>query len=464
MKRSLFTVISCALFITTMHLLADSHSDGRDRFDGWTGLKFDATGYFRLEKTDDRWWFVTPEGNAFLSQGLNHVGPGWVSSDPWRKRLGLVEGHSQNEFLQAMVRRVDSDMKAFGLNTLGAHNQTDWFEQADGPFVPYLKQLYFVNIASWMRSTPDKYVDVFTKEFADFCRQYANDHVAPYREDPYLLGYTLCSVPVLTEMDAERWHGGWVGTYLPTWPRALQNLGAEAPGKKVYVETVKEIYRERIKDFNTTYGTSFSSFDELLKTERWRWREDIVVPQKQQDDDLAFLLKILNRYWKVATEAIRSQDPNHLIWGNKLGANTDISNEVVALSSQYMDLNFMGIYGSYDLHEKVMKRWRQVSEKPFVSGDMDFAVPSKVAPHPTGPHAIDQEERARMFEDFIYRVYAQKDFVGMHWCGWLENPVSRPVNPGVQHTGLFDEHGTPYQPMLEAFSKFRTELYQVHAR
>ena len=188
-------------------------------------------------------------------------------------------------------------------------------------------------------------------QFANFCRQYAKEHVAPYREDPYLLGYTLCSVPVLTEMDAERWHGGWVGTYLPTWPRVLQNLGAEAPGKRVYVETTRRIYKGRIKDFNTTYKTAFSSFDDLLKAERWRWREDIVVPRKQQDDDLAFLLKILDRYWQVATKAIRSQDPNHLIWGNKLGANTDIPNEVVALSSQYMDLNFMGIYGSYDLHE-----------------------------------------------------------------------------------------------------------------
>jgi len=27
---------------------------------------FEATGYFRMEK-DERWWMVTPDGNAFLS-------------------------------------------------------------------------------------------------------------------------------------------------------------------------------------------------------------------------------------------------------------------------------------------------------------------------------------------------------------------------------------------------------------
>jgi len=43
-----------------------------DRFGGWTGKKFKASGFFRAEK-DERWWLVTPEGNAFLSFGINHL-------------------------------------------------------------------------------------------------------------------------------------------------------------------------------------------------------------------------------------------------------------------------------------------------------------------------------------------------------------------------------------------------------
>ena len=45
-----------------------------DRFGGWKGKKFKATGFFRVEK-DERWWLVTPEGNAFLSFGINHIHP-----------------------------------------------------------------------------------------------------------------------------------------------------------------------------------------------------------------------------------------------------------------------------------------------------------------------------------------------------------------------------------------------------
>ena len=39
----------------------------RDQYGGWTGRKFEATGFFRLEKTPDRWWLVTLEGRAVVT-------------------------------------------------------------------------------------------------------------------------------------------------------------------------------------------------------------------------------------------------------------------------------------------------------------------------------------------------------------------------------------------------------------
>ena len=53
----------------------------RDRFGGWTGLKFDATGFFRTEHDGRRWWLVTPEGHAFISWGVNHYHSGWWAQD-----------------------------------------------------------------------------------------------------------------------------------------------------------------------------------------------------------------------------------------------------------------------------------------------------------------------------------------------------------------------------------------------
>ena len=68
-----------------------SGSGELDGFGGWTGKTFAATGFFRVEK-DDRWWLVSPEGNAFLSFGINHLHPDLWNQDynreAWKARLG----------------------------------------------------------------------------------------------------------------------------------------------------------------------------------------------------------------------------------------------------------------------------------------------------------------------------------------------------------------------------------------
>tara|TARA_B110000116_G_C16244563_1_gene319570 strand:+ start:173 stop:475 length:303 start_codon:yes stop_codon:yes gene_type:complete len=74
--------IRYGLAATAAHPLSQYHGlNGAqhelDRFGGWTGKGFEATGYFRMEK-DERWWMVTPDGNAFLSFGINHLFPGRV--------------------------------------------------------------------------------------------------------------------------------------------------------------------------------------------------------------------------------------------------------------------------------------------------------------------------------------------------------------------------------------------------
>ncbi|MDE7127353.1 MAG: hypothetical protein K2O58_05610, partial [Bacteroidales bacterium] len=51
------------------------------RYGGYMQRQVDATGYFRIEQIDGRWWFVDPEGYLFISVGvycLNVGGGGMV--------------------------------------------------------------------------------------------------------------------------------------------------------------------------------------------------------------------------------------------------------------------------------------------------------------------------------------------------------------------------------------------------
>ncbi|WP_426237943.1 beta-galactosidase [Pseudomonas sp. TWP3-2] len=56
--------------------LAERDKSSLDKFGGWSkGPAFKASGFFRTEKRDGRWYLVTPEGHPFYSLGVNTVSP-----------------------------------------------------------------------------------------------------------------------------------------------------------------------------------------------------------------------------------------------------------------------------------------------------------------------------------------------------------------------------------------------------
>ncbi|WP_339476628.1 beta-galactosidase [Pseudomonas fluorescens] len=56
--------------------LAEREKSSLDKFGGWSkGPAFKASGFFRTEKRNGRWYLVTPEGHPFYSLGVNTVSP-----------------------------------------------------------------------------------------------------------------------------------------------------------------------------------------------------------------------------------------------------------------------------------------------------------------------------------------------------------------------------------------------------
>lgn len=44
-----------------------------DQYGGITSVKGEKTGFFHLEKINDREWFITPEGHGFVPVGISHI-------------------------------------------------------------------------------------------------------------------------------------------------------------------------------------------------------------------------------------------------------------------------------------------------------------------------------------------------------------------------------------------------------
>lgn len=114
-----------------------------DSFGGWKGKKLTKTGFFHTENDGKRWWFVTPEGNAFLSFGINHYHSGWWIQDYnreyWNKTFG-ADKSGDEQWVKGFRKVAGADMKRLGINSLGWHTDAPTLtDQPYGAVVPYLR-------------------------------------------------------------------------------------------------------------------------------------------------------------------------------------------------------------------------------------------------------------------------------------------------------------------------------------
>ena len=449
------------------HLSASSSAADNelDRFGGWAGKKFEATGFFRVEK-DDRWWLVTPDGNAFLSFGINHLHTDlWnqeYNRNAWKARLGLNDLHGSG-FRTELKAWFLQTCREYGFNTVGVHTSLD-VVNTPGPSMPYVQPIHFVNIPHWKTEIPDdNFVDVFADEFARHCDRLASEIAARARDDPFLLAYAMTDCPLLTEEDCRERPdviGGARRESRIGWPRRLRNLGGQAPGKLAYVETMRDVYRGKIGDFNATYGTRFDSFGALATAEQWRTRTDLSNGNETRDN-VEFLKRVVAKYYQTARDAIRRHDSNHLFFGDKINANTDSLDTVLPITSQYTDIVFYQMYARYEVQRPGLDRWSELVDKPMINGDSAFTMITATMPRPFGPVADSLEQRVAWTVEFFRSAFARPEFVGWHYCGLIDASSRVPRKLDRQHSGLLDGYGEPYPLLKDALGECTAEMYQL---
>ncbi len=144
---------------------------GYGRYGGYKGTQAKATGFFRVEQIDRRWWFVDPEGHLFLSTGVNGTpggGAGFGSGDAG-----------------ASAERTNRRLNSWGMTT-------------GGPGRPGTVFLRWPRSASFL-GLPD----VYSAEFAAGIDAAANTQCSPHKDDPLVIGYFVGNEPPWNGREAE---------------------------------------------------------------------------------------------------------------------------------------------------------------------------------------------------------------------------------------------------------------------
>ena len=176
-----------------------------DQYGGWAGgPRLEATGFFRTEKVDGKWWLVDPEGHLFFSLGVCSVYPGLPtkvsgresyfagrtdSSDFWPVYENLARKYGK-DWRPPYAETTQRRFRAWGLNTIGNWNHHYICNLRRTPYCLCIDFSSKTVSPTWDgskahgRAVPD----VDSPKFAADLAAQAEKWAATMKDDPWCLG------------------------------------------------------------------------------------------------------------------------------------------------------------------------------------------------------------------------------------------------------------------------------------
>ncbi|MBS7634351.1 beta-galactosidase [Candidatus Bathyarchaeota archaeon] len=418
-----------------------------DDYGGVTHLHGNATGFFHVEKIYGKFWLVDPEGNLFISKGVNHVDYWGDYSPP----LGYspYNGYVSEKYGSAdkWAEEAVSRLRKWGFNTIGAWSSRETYDKG----MPYT---IILNIAlnagaSWLTGNV---ADYFSREFEETAEKIAREECAPRREDRHLIGYFI---------DNElRWAADWRSSNELFDDYML--LPPEAEGKKALVKFLREKYGE-ISSLNRVWGTSFSSFDDLL-LEREAPKVSAV-----DIDRRGFLRIIAEQYFKLTYNIIKKYDPNHLILGCRFAYKPP--NEVLYSCIGYTDVLSVNCYTnpySNDLELRIMdlKEIYRITCLPIMITEFSFKAMDSGLPNSKGAGVPvkTQAERAKYYEEYAKAMIKQPFIIGYHWFQYSDQPYEGRFDGENSNFGLVTIRDEPWETLVQKATIVNLEAELAHLK
>ncbi len=458
----------------TAELKAAPRPADRDGYGGWaSGPKRQATGWFRTEKIDGKWWLVTPDGRLFFSNGVDCVGPGeytfidgrdrwfeWLPEDagPYGRFIARQEGvHSMAEaiggkgrtfsfYCANLVRKHGSDwrrewersgearLRAWGFNTVGNWSDWDFMSRARIPFtasggVSGTSRRIEGGGGYWA-----KMVDVFDPGFPAAAEEGLSGVAQRFAKDPFCIGY--------------------FGDNEISWDAVERGPLASPPDQPCRVAQVAALKAKyaTVEKLNAAWGTSAASWEAL------RVPESPNAACRGDLDD--FIHAFARRYFEVCKAVFRKHAPNQLYLGCRFAwaprpavrACAEVA-DVVSFNIYQGAVNPADFTGANDLG------------KPILIGEFHFGALDRGMFHEGLGPRVSQQERAEAYLTYVRSVADCPSFVGCHWFQYIDEPLTGRWFDGENYNiGLVDVTDTPYPELIAAARKAHAEVYARHSK
>ncbi len=452
---------------------------GWDTYGGWMdGPQLRATGFFRVEKYQGRWWLVDPDGSLFWSHGVDCVR--WSSgATPIADRVHYFEpfpaaGTPEAKFLgqqtwapkgyyqrfqgrpfetfnftgvnvlrkygpngaAAFAQMAHARLSSWGMNTIGNWSDADIYLLRKTPYVATCSSSgRDVRQIEGSTGYWGKFPDPFHPGFRASLRRALDQEQGKAAGDPWCLGFF-----VHNEL-------GW-GDETSLAVAALASP-ADQPAKEAFLGDLKTKY-VTIERLNAAWGTKHASWNALSAATE--------PPDKQKagEDLKAFYTRLAEEYFRTCREEVQRAAPKQLYLGCRFAW---VNDRAAQAAAKYCDVI------AYNLYKRDIAEFRPPAgiDKPVIVGEFHFGALDRGLFHPGLQKTANQQERAAMYKSYVQGALRNPAIVGTHWFQYGDQATTGRGDGENYQIGFLDICDTPYPETIAACREAGYSMYAHRA-
>ncbi len=383
-----------------------------------------ATGFFRTEYIEGRWWVIDPDGYRNIQAVINSLRPG--TSERNRERLKATYGDTDGW----LAATVDS-LHRYGFTGAGSWSENDRLarlnQEKDYRFT-YTPNLNFMSTYGKKRGGtyqlpgntgyPNQTIFAFDPDFEAFCDAHAQQ-LATYATDRNLFGiFSDNELPIgLKNLEG----------YL-----ALEN--PEDPG--------------------------------LLAAQAWLAARRKTASEITDADRADFAGYVADTYYGKVAAAIRKYAPNHLYLGSRLHGGAKGIIPVMKAAGKHCDIVSINYYGVWTPERHLMQQWAMYADKPFMITEfytkaMDAGLANTTG---AGYTVHNQTDKGHAYQHFCLALLESRSCVGWHFFKYQDNdPTAKDVDPSNidSNKGIVDNEYRYYPALMAAMEELHANRYAL---
>ena len=391
-----------------------------DKYGGIASLTYDATGWFRVQKIDGRWWMIDPLGHPFLAASVGEFMVG--GSARQQQALSTTFGTTPRWAAAEMTWIRSNGFTALGRgnsNTVRIiPNRIPYCVYA-GPMTSYVRHLKNDLKYNIPTNTPI----VFDSGYDEYLSSLS--WLTQYADDPYCIGIF-------------------------------------ADNELYWTDDLLKIYLERLPSGDKNRTTAQEWLDER------KGRTGCKAADASSEDKDAFKAFCLDKYLSRTLAAIRSFDANHMFIGSRFYKWTSelASEAMMRVAGNYMDIVSVNYYTKWEPDQEALSRWESWSGRPLLISEFYVKGEDSGLPNNAGLGWIvpTQEDRGVFYENFVIGLLKSGKCVAWQWFKYQDNDpedATADASNTDSNKGLVKWDFSRYDAMISHMKSVNAQIYNI---